>query len=261
MKLLSSIRKRFHPLYRLRRLSWFRAIQSNLDPDVWIPMPVGGGRYRVKLMRDLSLILPHDGKEEKTRRRFDQLLRIQTPEVFFDIGANVGIYSWHARSRGVPKIFLFEPDLVNARLMAQTIKANHFVSVYLIPCAVSNRFGAAKFIVDQGSGATGSLLDHSDNASSLHSAYGMRSVSVPTICLDAYTDYCCGKKVLVKIDVVGAEGQVMEGGERFFAEIKPFIIIECFEPERLLWFQEAGLNRSKKMAMSCSCQLRSEYFK
>jgi hypothetical protein len=46
--------------------------------------------------------------------------------------------------------------------------------------------------------------------------------------------------VLVKIDVEGAEGQVMEGGERFFAEIKPFIIIECFEPERLLLFQESG---------------------
>jgi hypothetical protein len=34
----------------------------------------GGGRYCVKLLRDLSLILPHDGKEKKTRERFDQLL-------------------------------------------------------------------------------------------------------------------------------------------------------------------------------------------
>jgi FkbM family methyltransferase len=56
---------------------------------------------------------------------------------------------------------------------------------------------------------------------------------VPAICLDAYADYCRGKKVLVKIDVEDAEGQVLEGGERFFAEIKPFIIMECFKPERL----------------------------
>lgn len=195
----------------------------------------------MKLLRDLSLILPHDGKEEKTRGRFDQLLRTYTPDVFLDIGANVGIYSWHARSRGVPVIFLFEPDRVNARLLAQTIKANHFSSLFLIPCAVSNQFGIAEFIVDHASGATGSLLDHSDNASSLHSAYGMKAtVSVPTICLDAYTEHCRGKKVLVKIDVEGAESQVLEGGERFFAEAKPFIIMECFEPDRLQWFQEAG---------------------
>lgn len=242
MKLLSSIRKRFHPLYRLRRLGWFRAIQSNLDPDLWIAMPGGGGgRYCVKLLRDLSLILPHDGKEKKTRERFDQLLSTYTPDVFLDIGANVGIYSWHARSRDVPVIFLFEPDLNNARLLARTIKANHCSTVYLIPCAVASKFRTAEFIVDQASGATGSLVNQSSNRSSLHSAYGMgTTVSVPTICLDAYADYCRGKKVLVKIDVEGAEGQVLEGGQSFFSEIKPFIIMECFEPERLQWFQEAG---------------------
>ena len=47
----------------------------------------------MKLLRDLGLILPHDGKEEKTREVFDQLLRAQSPDVFLDIGANVGIYS------------------------------------------------------------------------------------------------------------------------------------------------------------------------
>lgn len=201
----------------------------------------GGGRYCVKLLRDLNLILPHDGKEEKTRQRFDQLLRTQSPDVFLDIGANVGIYSWHAKRRGVPVIFLFESDQDNARLLARTVKVNHFASVFVIPCGVADKFGVAQFIVDRASGATGSLQDHSDNASSLHSAYGMKTtVAVPTICLDAYTEYCRGKKVLVKIDVEGAVGQVLEGGQRFFAQIKPFIIIECFVPALLQWFEAIG---------------------
>ncbi len=195
----------------------------------------------MKLLRDLSLILPHDGKEKKTGQLFDQLLCIHKPDVFLDVGTNVGLYSWLAQRRGVPVILLFEPDQLNARLLARTIKANHFGSVFLIPCAVANRFGVSEFIVDQASGATGSLLDHSDHASSLHRAYGMKTtVAVPTICLDAYTEYCFGKKVLVKIDVEGAEGQVMEGGQRFFTEIKPRIIIECFEPDRLHWFETIG---------------------
>ena len=87
----------------------------------------------------------------------------------------------------MPVTILFEPDLDNARLLAQTIKANHFSSGFVILFAVADKFGEARFIVDRASGATGSLQDHSDNASSLHSAYGMKTVAVPTICLDAYT--------------------------------------------------------------------------
>lgn len=195
----------------------------------------------VKLLRDLSLILPHDGKEEQTRKVFDRLLCTKKPDIFLDIGANVGIYSWHAKSRGVQAIFMFEPDQLNARLLAKSIKVNHFSGVFLIPCAVSQRFGAAEFIADHASGATGSLVDHTSNASSLHSAYGMKAtVSVATVCLDAYTDYCRGKKVLIKIDVEGAESLVFDGGSQFFAVIKPWMIIECFNPASLNRFQELG---------------------
>jgi FkbM family methyltransferase len=95
------------------------------------------------------------------RASVDRLLRTNTPDVFLDIGANVGIYLRHARNHDVPVIFLFEPDRNNARLLVRTIKANHFTSVYLIPCAVASRFGAAEFIVDKASSATGSLLNQS----------------------------------------------------------------------------------------------------
>jgi hypothetical protein len=37
-------------------------------------------------------------RRKKTRERIDQLLSTYIPDVFLDIGANLGIYSWHARS-------------------------------------------------------------------------------------------------------------------------------------------------------------------
>ena len=195
----------------------------------------------VKLLRDLSLILPHDGEEAATRHRFDQLLREQKPEVFLDIGANVGIYSWHAKSLAVPVILMFEPDGVNARLLARTVQANRFEGVFLIPCTVSASVGVAEFVVDHASGATGSLVDHSDNEASLRSAYGMKAaVACPTICLDAYTDYCRGKTVVLKIDVEGAEELVFQGVLRFIKEVRPWMIVECFEPRQLDWLAELG---------------------
>jgi FkbM family methyltransferase len=242
MSLFSFIRKKYHPLFHLRRLAAFRQLQRVIDPDVWIKVPSGGrGGMCVKLLRDLSLILPHDGKEAATRHRFDQLLREQKPEVFLDIGANVGIYSWHAKTLAVPVILMFEPDGVNARLLSRTIRANRFTGVFLIPCAVSASVGVAEFVVDHASGATGSLIDDSGNGASLHSAYGMKdSVTCPTICLDAYTDYCRSKAVVLKIDVEGAEDLVFQGGRRFFREVRPWMIVECFEPRKLDWLAELG---------------------
>ena len=195
----------------------------------------------VKMLRDLSLILPHDGKEPVTRNLFDQLLRDQKPDLFFDVGANVGIYSWQAKSRGVQMVFMFEADRVNARLLARSIRANHLAEVFLIPCAVSDGVGVVNFIVDNASGSTGSLIDHSGSWASLHSAYGMKEVvSVPTLCLDIHTDFCCGKKVVVKIDVEGAEELVFRGGQHFFSEVMPWVIVECFDSSCLDSFRRLG---------------------
>jgi FkbM family methyltransferase len=221
MGLLSTIRRNYHPLFRLRKLAAFRWLQRKIDPDIYVNAPSGRGMF-VKLLRDLSLLLPHDGKEVETRHRFDQLLHDHPPQVFLDVGANVGLYSWHAKSRGVPVILMFEPDLVNARLLARTIKANHFRNIFLIPCAVSSAVGVAEFVVDHASGATGSLVDVSTNTASLHNAYGMKeTVPCPTISLDSYADYCRGKEVVVKIDVEGAEKWVFLGGQKFFQEVVP----------------------------------------
>lgn len=237
--LLNSVRRSIHPLYHLRKKVWFRCLQKAIDPDIRVKSY--GCKMYIKLVRDLSLVLPNDARECNVHRLFGQAIASHGPDIFLDIGANVGTFSWHAKSLGVPEIFLFEPDVVNARLLARTVKYNHFGSTFVLPCAVSNGFGTSKFIVDQASGATGSLVDHSANSLSLHSAYGMsRMVSVPTVCLDAYTEYCRGKKVMIKIDVEGAEDQVFEGGSRFFAELQPITFIECFEPSRLYPFQRLG---------------------
>jgi FkbM family methyltransferase len=184
MNLIAYIRKTYHPLFHLRKLALFRRLQGALDPDVWIKNPGGGGGMFVKLLRDASLIFSSAMIEPVPRERFAQLLREQRPDVFLDIGANVGLYSWHARRASSPVILMFEPDPVNIRLCTRTIQANRYKDIFVIPCAVSRGVGVAEFVLDQASGTTGSLVDHSANPSSLHSAYGMKAVvNCPTITL------------------------------------------------------------------------------
>ena len=230
--MLNQIRKRFHPLWRLRQWAWYRKVQDLVDPDVAIRM--NGLKVYLKLLRDLSLILPHQGKESATQQAFSSLLGGGAVDVFVDVGANIGSYSWLAKEHRVRDIFMFEPDRTNCRLLMRTLRANRLEHVFLVPFAASASAGVATFYPDRASGATGSLENHRLNAHSLHAAYGMgESLAVPTLPLDLFADFCHGKRVLIKIDVEGAEASVFAGAMDLIRQTLPVIIVECFEPSKL----------------------------
>jgi FkbM family methyltransferase len=236
--MLSFIRKKYHPLFHLRKLRFFRALQSFIDLDFWAASGAGSGMY-VESLRDLSLVLPHDGKEQKTRQVFTKMISELKPDVFFDIGANVGLYSWHAKCQKVPTILMFEPDRDNIRLLAKTIAANRMDGVFVLACAMSDQAGVSEFVEDLASGATGSLVDHSASKGLLNSAYGMKhKVLTPTLNLDAFTDYCRDKNIFVKIDAEDARDKVVAGGHAFFADVMPFVLVECFDATRLALFRD-----------------------
>ncbi len=171
--MISWIRDRFHPLWRLRRTAWFRALQRHLD----LTIKVQNGRIRqhVMLLRDFSVIVPHRGAEARTGSLFLNVLRFYKPEFFLDVGANVGSYSWTAANFDSSlAVWLFEPDEKNIRLLRKTIAFNKLSTARLIPLAVAERNGEIEFLVDDVSGATGSVESHSSNASSLHAHYRLQ---------------------------------------------------------------------------------------
>lgn len=238
--MLNQIRNRFHPLWRLRQMSGYRKLQELVDPDVAIRMQ--GLKVYMKLLRDLSVILPHQGKENATKDAFSSLLRGGHPfDVFFDVGANIGCYSWLAREHGVTDIFMFEPDRANCRLLFRTLEANRLEHVFVLPFAAASSATVSIFYPDRASGATGSLVNQRLNPGSLHAAYGVGdSLAVPTLPLDVFTDFCRGKRVFIKIDVEGAEASVFAGAMELIRQTWPYIIVECFEPSRLEFFELLG---------------------
>lgn len=237
--MFNQIRKRFHPLWRLRQFPWYRSLQSAIDPDVSIRMH--GVKVYLKLFRDLSLILPHHGKEGITKDVFSTLLSQHAIDVFLDVGANIGSYSWLAKQHHVNDIFMFEPDRTNGRLLMRTLHANCLEHMFVVPFAASASTGVATFYPDHASGATGSLENDRLNPHSLHAAYGMsESLTVPTLPLDVFTSFCQGKRVLIKVDVEGAESSVFAGAMDLIAQTLPWIIVECFEPSKLAVLQPLG---------------------
>lgn len=223
------IRRRFHPLYQLRKLPWYRKFQSFVDPDFAIN--IHGSKVYLKLLRDLSMVLLPMGKERESLEMFATLLGTSKFNVFIDVGTNVGLYSWLAKKFKVDNIFMFEPDPINCRLLSKTLRANHFQNVFLVPFASSALVGVDNFYPDRASGTTGSLAL---NPHSLHAAYGVdQAIAVATLPLDIYVDFCRHKNVMIKIDVEGAESSVFSGAMRFIQEVHPLIFVECFDPSRL----------------------------
>jgi FkbM family methyltransferase len=238
--MITYIRERFHPLWRLRRQAWFRALQRRVD----FPVRTGAGRikFHVMLLRDFSVLAPHREVEAVSRQVFAEMVRRLPATHFFDIGANVGAYAWSAREEAPEaELFLFEPDPVNRKLLQKTIQRNALAGVHLWEGVVAASGGTRTFYVDEASGTVGSLHDDSGKGHSLQSAYQVaQSITVAATTLDDYVDAMRGERpeVVVKVDVEGAEAEVLAGAREFIRRFRPLFLMECFDRENLRVLRE-----------------------
>jgi len=142
-------------------------------------------------------------------------------EVLYDVGANIGIYTLYAASRGV-QVVAFEPVLENYVRLVQNIELNGFKHVIPLYCAVgyahygdSWSLGALTIFNDQ-VGASGSQMGEWK---------GGKQRDVFKIPIGAVCDMCGLFADHIKIDVDGFEREVLMSGyhdaESYLIEINP----------------------------------------
>ena len=160
-----------------------------------------------------------------------------------DVGANVGYFTmlaWAAVG-AEGRVIAIEPRSENCRLLLLSVGLNQAVSVELLPIAADRERGFAHF--GTYIGTNGGLL--ADNASALLDG---RGVVVPTFALDELVN---GPVDLIKLDVEGAEGRVIDGARALVAEWRPVVVTElcpamiesvsgCTCEEYLAFFMELG---------------------
>jgi FkbM family methyltransferase len=150
-------------------------------------------------------------------------------DVVVDLGAHVGYYTLLAARRVGPegRVFAFEPNPDNFRLLVKNIDLNFYSNVIPVQKAVSNETGEAELFL-QG-GATHSLFRKSENSN--------KSVLVQTTSLDEYfqtiEQRLRSRITLIKMDIEGAELQAALGMRRIIRENAEIAIISEFEPENL----------------------------
>jgi len=224
--LLQSIRENYHPLHRLRSSPLGRALLRAFDLPVWVKIDCLPYPIRINIFRNAAYIGNTDAIEPEIRTCFDFLAEIYPISLFWDIGANVGFYSYylHSRVKGL-LVTAFEPDPGNLANLKATKTKRKLDWLDVRQEAVSNNISNSSFYLDTLASVTGSLVDGDQVIDiKLHGVKSSSVINVPTTTLDKEIE--SASPDLIKIDVEGAELLVLEGGDKLLCESRQIWVIE-----------------------------------
>lgn len=159
--------------------------------------------------------------EPETQLVFTKLLH--PGMTFYDIGANVGFYSIIAANLVGPKgrVVSFEPLPENVQALKHNVDINHFAQVTVCEMALSVTDGELSFAKSHR--MTDGRLETVERLPSEYSGH----IRVATRRLDSIVGEArLPPPHLVKIDVEGAENDVLCGAFSTLADARPVLIIE-----------------------------------
>jgi FkbM family methyltransferase len=137
--------------------------------------------------------------------------------VFFDIGANIGIYSlFYAKVKG-GNVYSFEPSVFNLRQLAKNISIiNLSKRITIISNPLSERTGVASFkngSIDEGGALSAFGVDYGHDGKPINSDI---NYSVLGFSLDDLVEKNVLKETpsLIKIDVDGIEHLILKGASK-----------------------------------------------
>jgi FkbM family methyltransferase len=147
--------------------------------------------------------------------------RLSRADVFVDIGANAGYFSCIARQHG-RHVVAIEPAAQNLELLFRNIRANGWNDVEVFPVGLAEQPGLGTLYGD-GTGA--SLLTRWAGVSQVW----QRTIPLTTVDV-LLAGRFSGRRLLIKVDVEGAEHGVFAGaGETLARRPAPVWLVEvCF---------------------------------
>lgn len=172
----------------------------------------------------------YNTKEPETLDWIDRWL--QDGQTFFDIGANIGLYTLYAAFRHPgARIVAFEPEYANLHLLRDNIIQNGLQErVELYSVALGNRIGVSQLHIQD---LTPGAALHTESRETLQRTRTHRPViwheGICTFTLDAFCQETRLSPHCLKMDVDGTEVEILEGASQTLrAETLRSIILEMF---------------------------------
>ncbi len=232
--MLEGLKRRFPALSRVSRaIRWRRHLASDWAAVALfrgtreVETPLG---FRLRAGRAEANRMMQDGRFEPEETMVLQQ-HLKVADVFVDVGANVGLYTCLARQMG-KHVVACEPQELNLECLYSNLRSNGWADIEVFPLGLADRPGLA------------SLYGASGPSASLVSGWaGYSRRYAQTIALSTLDILVGGrfegKKLLIKIDVEGAEFGVLQGaGQVMRRQPSPTWMVEVCLTE----FHPTGMN-------------------
>jgi len=189
-------------------------------------------------------------KEPETLEWIDKFKKKTT---FWDIGANIGLYSCYAAKKNLCKVYAFEPSIFNLEWLGRNIFLNNLVEkIVVIPIPLTEIISqnTLNFSSTEWSGALTTFgqsygYDGKDLKKVFEfSTVGMSMNDLKNLLKISQPDY-------IKIDVDGIEHLILQGGEKVLLNTKELLIEvnERFEQQKnqcVKYLKELGFTLKEK---------------
>lgn len=170
--------------------------------------------YGANLSNVLSLYEPH----------LQRIIQCYVPpgSTVLDIGANTGFFTMMMSRQAGPngKVFAFEAIPSTFVILQQNLRSNALNNAEAFQIAVSDKEAELQFRIPRGGAAMASCYWHQEQQD-------VDVVNVRSIRLDNFKPLQGQLISFVKIDVEGAEGDVIRGMQEVLSACRPVLFIEC----------------------------------
>ena len=201
-----------HKVVALDQLVWVR-VKSGPAHDLQIELNPRTGQAYAR------------GEAERMVQNF-LARQLQPDDVFYDLGANIGLFSLIAARITAPRghVFSFEPDPQNASRLHRNVERNGFSNVTIVESGVWSSTTARRFAVAPESSPDRGI------GSFVIAEPGVSNLLIPCVSLDDFTR-SNPLPTAIKCDVEGAEMEVLKGARNTLAKSRPWILCEMHSPE------------------------------
>jgi FkbM family methyltransferase len=198
----------------LRSLTFQRRLPPKFGSLPIIVSPSAGLKFAFRRSKDLDPTLLSLAKE-----------LVHAGDVVWDIGANVGLFSFSAAffAGSSGKVFAFEPDTWLVALLRKSCRRQPpaIAPVTIVPVAIAAAESLRQFSISRRSRATSHLSEYGTT----QTGGTAESQTVVTVSADWLLRHLPPPSV-VKIDVEGAEVEVLSGAKSILERVRPRFLVE-----------------------------------
>lgn len=205
-----------------------RYILDKINSNIYkVSIPVKNEKVNLKFYSPNRLnyfrINTFFSKEPETLGWIDQF---ESDSVFFDVGANIGLYSCYAAKKKNCKVFSFEPSVFNLDLLAKNIHLNSLSKkIVIVPNPLTNINKISEFNMStiEAGGALSTFGEtYTHDGTEIEKSF---NYNVPGTTLDETISFFkLPQPKYLKIDVDGIEHLILSGSMKVLQSTKSILI-------------------------------------